>query len=289
VTSHSPTITAKTDLDKIIVMRRDDATGTAKPLHLAEAYRERGDDKRYLHKFLDVTRSQLLFARGAIFVEGVTEAMLMQRFSEIMGSSLRDEAVEVVLLGSSGGFDHFRPLFDNGSGNYHRAVFITDGDQAAADVPSDDQLKSASSGQFDRLLDVAGNVGVSAGYGTFEFGLLCTAVADGGRPGMQETLRSAMEKAAPTGVQGKAARFADDFMDFEHPAFAYKRMKQKKAGAELGWHSSWSTNSYFKAAKSDFAFRLYEALENQENSSTFEVPRYIKLAINFVLDATEGQ
>jgi predicted ATP-dependent endonuclease of OLD family len=291
VTSHSPTITAKTDLDKVIVMRRDEATGTAKPLHLAEAYRDRHDDKRYLHKFLDVTRSQLLFARGAIFVEGVTEAMLMQRFSEIMGSSLRDEAVEVVVLGSSGGFDHFRPLFANGNANYHRAVFITDGDQVAADGPSDDQWKVASSGQFDSPLDISGNVAVSVGYGTFEFGLLCAAIADGGRPGMQETLRSAMQKAAPTSVrdQGKDASFVDDFMDFDQPALAYKRMKQRKAGAELDWHSSWTTNSHFKAAKSDFAFWLYESLENLENSSTFDVPQYIKLAINFVLDATDGQ
>lgn len=286
VTSHSPTITAKTDLDKIIVMRRDDESGTAQPLHLADAFRGREDDKRYLHKFLDVTRSQLLFARGAVFVEGVTEAMLMQRFSETIGLSLRDESIEVVLLGSSGGFDHFRPLFDNGSGNYYRAAFVTDGDERADAVPSDDQLKTARAGTYDPAPNISGSTGVFTGFGTFEFGLLCTAIADGGRPGMQEVLRSAMQAAAPAEVSGRpgqGANFARDFMDFDHPSLAYKRMKQKKASNDLKWHGTWHTNTHFKTAKSDFAFRLYEALEDDESTATFVVPPYIGRAIEFVL------
>ena len=117
VTSHSPTITAKTDVEKITVMRRDDTEGTAHRLHLAEAFKGLDNDKKYLHKFLDVTRSQLLFAKGAVFVEGVTEALLMQRFSELIGLSLRDHGIEVVVIDSCHGFDHFRPLFDKGEGS----------------------------------------------------------------------------------------------------------------------------------------------------------------------------
>jgi predicted ATP-dependent endonuclease of OLD family len=83
-------------------------------MHLADQFRDRPRDKRYLHKSLDVTRSQLLFAHGAVFVEGVTEALLLQRFSEIMGRSLRDHGIEIVVIGSSQGLDRRADRSTNG-------------------------------------------------------------------------------------------------------------------------------------------------------------------------------
>ena len=198
VTSHSPTITAKTDIDKIIVMRRDAANRTSSPLHLAKAFVDRNEDKKYLHKFLDVTRSQLLFARGAVFVEGVTEAMLMQRFSELIGCNLRDAAVEIVVIDSSEGYDHFRPLFDNGDDTYCRAAFITDGDESPADVPSDAKFAAGSASELDIGLEISGSTATATGYGTFEFGLLRSSIIGGGNEQMQALLTDVMKKAAPT-------------------------------------------------------------------------------------------
>ena len=291
VTSHSPTITAKTDLDKIIVMRRDDAHRSAQPLHLSKAFEGRDDDKKYLHKFLDVTRSQLLFARGAVFVEGVTEAMLIQRFSEIAGYNLRDEAIEVVVVDSDEGYDHFRPLFVQG-GAYGRAVFITDGDEDAADVPNDDQLIGAPAGRYDTGLRVSADkcTATATGYGTFEFGLLLAAIADGSHPATWQVLCKAMEQAAPASVHGDdRAKFAQDFLDREEPSLAYKRMKERKEGLRLqktDWHASWHTNSYFKKAKSNFAFYLSEALADDQTAKRFTVPKYIQDAITFVVRGT---
>jgi putative ATP-dependent endonuclease of OLD family len=288
VTSHSPTITAKTDLDKIIVMRRDDANRSAQPLHLAKAFKGRENDKKYLHKFLDVTRSQLLFARGAVFVEGITEAMLIQRFSEIAGYNLRDEAIEVVVVDSDAGYDHFRPLFVEG-GAYGRAVFITDGDDDPDDVPNDDELIGAAAGGHDTGLQASDDkcTATATGYGTFEFGLLLAAIADGGNTAMRGLLSKAMEQAAPDSVDGDdRAKFAQDFLDFEQPSLAYKRMKERKAGQrlqEIEWHASWRTNGYFKKAKSNFAFYLSEALADEKDARGFTVPKYIRDAITFVV------
>jgi putative ATP-dependent endonuclease of the OLD family len=293
VTSHSPTITAKTDLDKIIVMRRDDANRSARPLHLANAFEGRDDDKKYLHKFMDVTRSQLLFARGAVFVEGVTEAMLIQRFSEIAGYNLRDEAIEVVVVDSDEGYDHFRPLFIEG-GAYGRAVFITDGDEDADDVPNDDDLIGAPAGRHDTGLQISADkcIATATGYGTFELGLLLAAIADGGNAAMQRLLSKAMEQAAPSSVHGDdRAKFAQDFLDFERPSLAYKRMKERKEGQRLqktknDWHATWYTNGYFKKAKSNFAFYLSEALADDQAAQGFTVPKYIRDAIMFVVRGT---
>ena len=288
VTSHSPTITAKTDIDKIIVMRRDAANRIASPLHLAEAFVGGEEDKKYLHKFLDVTRSQLLFARGAVFVEGVTEAMLIQRFSELIGCSLRDAAIEIVVIDSNEGYDHFRPLFDNGDDTYCRAVFITDGDESPADVPSDAKFAADCASELDIGLEISGSTATATGYGTFEFGLLRSAIIDGGNEQMQALLTAVMKKAAPLAVRtaDKQASFAQDFFDFHKPSLAYKKMKEATKGTyldESDWYGTWRTNGYFRKAKSDFAFYLNEVLAADEMACTFTVPKYILDAIRFVV------
>lgn len=251
VTSHSPTITAKTDLDRITVMRRDVTDRTAIPLHLAESFMGRDHDKEYLHKFLDVTRSQLLFAKGAVFVEGITEAMLMQRFSELIGYDLRAAGVEIVVINSSEGYGHFRPLFDNGDGAFCRAVFVTDNDVSPRAVRSDDELRADAAGLLDEPLAEEGNTAIAAGYGTFEFGLLRTSIVNGGNEAMQRLLTTAMQKAAPGPVknQGAEATFSRDFFDFERPSRAYQKMKERTEGTCLtddDWYGTWRTNGYFK-------------------------------------------
>lgn len=291
VTSHSPTITAKTDIDKIIVMRRDAEGRIAIPVHLAAAYTEKEDDKKYLHKFLDVTRSQLLFAKGAVFVEGVTEAMLMQPFSEMIDHNLRDAAVEVVVVDSNEGYSHFRPLFDNGDGAYCRAVFITDGDEDPDSVKSDEEFFADTNGELDQPLAVEGNTAISIGYGTFEFGLLRTAIANNSNPAMQALLTEAMKEAAPAEVRnaGKQQDFARDFLDFEKPSLAYKKMKERKANTNVEkaqWYGTWNTGGYFKKAKSGFAFHLQEKLVDLGSAaarSGFTVPKYIRDGIEFVV------
>jgi len=291
VTSHSPTITAKTDLDKIIVMRRDTADRTAVPLHLAEVFKGREHDKEYLHKFLDVTRSQLLFAKGAVFVEGITEAMLMQLFSELIGLSLRSAGVEIVVINSSEGYGHFRPLFDKGDGAFCRAVFVTDNDESPRAVKTDDDFRADADGLLDERLRVEENTAIAAGYGTFEFGLLRTSIAGGGNEAMQQLLTAAMQKAAPPSVknQNAEAAFAKDFFDFDHPSRAYQKMKERTKYTCLtddDWYGTWITNGYFKDAKSDFAFYLHQALTDlpvAEARQKFVVPKYIERAIRFVV------
>ncbi|GGQ43070.1 hypothetical protein GCM10010166_09160 [Couchioplanes caeruleus subsp. azureus] len=292
VTSHSPTITARTDIKKIIVMRRGADDGPAAPLHLADQFRDRDTDKRYLHKFLDVSRSQLLFATGAVFVEGVTEAMLMQRFSELIGRNLRDHGIEIVTIGSAWGYEHFRPLFAGADGPYHRAVFITDGDEDPQAVSTDEQFFTDVDASLDQGLEVDGQTAIARGYGTLEFGLLRTAVAGTRNVEMLAILHDALRKAAPPSINtGNMDEFLRDFLDADHPSLAYRKMKQKTQGtfvADDDWHATWHTNAPFKKVKSEFAFHLHEALSalsDGEAARRFTVPRYIREAIEYVTGA----
>jgi hypothetical protein len=216
--------------------------------------------------------------------------MVMQRFSELVGCSLRDAAAEIVIIDSSEGYNHFRPLFENGDDTYCRSVFITDGDEIPDDeMPSDADFAADSTSELDTGLEASGSTATSTGYGTFEFGLLRSSIIDGGNEPMQALLTAAMEEAAPSTVRdaSKQALFAQDFLDFERPSLAYKKMKEGREGRyvqESDWHGSWRTNSYFKKAKSDFAFHLNELLGTDETARTFTVPKYIADAIRFVTE-----
>jgi hypothetical protein len=228
-----------------------------------------------------------------VFVEGVTEAMLLQRFSELIGRSLRDHGIEVVLIGSSQGYAHFRPLFANSSGPYHRAVFITDGDESPRHVKSDDEFKTDTNFDLDACLVVDGATATATGYGTFEFGLLRTAVTGEGQPEMIAILRDALVAAAPEAVvnAGNVDAFVKDFLDADRPSLAYRKMKENTSATcvdEADWYATWRTNGYFASTKSEFAFHLQQALAalpDEVAARRFTVPKYIRDAIMFVTDA----
>lgn len=109
ITSHSPTITAKTDMDTVIVMNN---SYEVSQLSLKEIEFDNKKHKNYLKRFLDVTKSQLFFANGVIFVEGISEAILLQIFSNILGIDLEKYGIEIVNIGGVA-FKPFAELFNS--------------------------------------------------------------------------------------------------------------------------------------------------------------------------------
>lgn len=109
ITSHSPTITAKANLDYITVLQRDSNKISAFSINNSELS---DNNKKYLSKFLDVTKSQLFFANGVVLVEGISEALLLQVFSKIINEDLEKNGVEIVNLNGVA-FEHFARLFNS--------------------------------------------------------------------------------------------------------------------------------------------------------------------------------
>lgn len=108
VTSHSPTLTSKANLNSLILVQNNDNNVTTKNMVNLFSNEE---DINFLKKFLDVTKSQLLFAKKVIFVEGFTEALLIPIFARIYDFDLDKYGVEVVNVGGIS-FKRFIPLFD---------------------------------------------------------------------------------------------------------------------------------------------------------------------------------
>lgn len=80
VTTHSPNITSAVNLDNIVVIRAIETKGTV-ALPLSKVFDPSNKDdrhqKRKVEQYLDATRSEMLFARRIILVEGISEAVLL--------------------------------------------------------------------------------------------------------------------------------------------------------------------------------------------------------------------
>lgn len=118
ITTHSANVSAAVNLDDIISMGyyRDTIkcefvveTQNLKETFSQEKYK---DSKDHLAKFLDVTRSDMLFTKKLVLVEGLAEKMLMPTFAKRLGIDYEVEHnhISVVEIGGIN-FKHFLPLF----------------------------------------------------------------------------------------------------------------------------------------------------------------------------------
>jgi putative ATP-dependent endonuclease of OLD family len=105
LTSHSPNLASKAPLGSVIVM----AGGKAFPLRDGQTGLD-SDDYEFLQKFLDVTKSNLFFAKAVIIVEGDGENILLPTIAEILGRPLEDYGVSVVNVGSTA-FARYAKIF----------------------------------------------------------------------------------------------------------------------------------------------------------------------------------
>lgn len=144
ITTHSPSLVSRVPLDKIKVLNGNAIT-------VGDCFENRAMEniqydtvkhklidisrssyyKNMLMRYLDVTRSQLLFAKGACFVEGISEALLLNTFSRIMGKCFIDNEIEIVNMTSTS-FGQFLMLYnsiDSQRKLSQKASFITDEDQ----------------------------------------------------------------------------------------------------------------------------------------------------------------
>ena len=82
--------------------------------------------KKHLTKFLDVTRSDMLFADKVILVEGLAEKLMMPLFMEKCGIPYEDEHISVVEIGGKN-FMYFVELFNDNNVS-KKVLCITDND-----------------------------------------------------------------------------------------------------------------------------------------------------------------
>ena len=97
MTTHSPNITSKVNIENIIMCKEDNVYS----LKSSETKLEKGDYK-FLSRFLDVTKSNLFFAKKIIFVEGDAENIIVPALARIiLNDTLEAKGISVINVGST--------------------------------------------------------------------------------------------------------------------------------------------------------------------------------------------
>lgn len=105
ITTHSPNLASKIKLKNLIICNGNNA------FPMGKDYTELKEDSYvFLEKFLDVTKSNLFFAKGVILVEGWAEEILIPSLAKAIGIDLTAKGVSVVNIGNVG-FDHYSKIF----------------------------------------------------------------------------------------------------------------------------------------------------------------------------------
>jgi putative ATP-dependent endonuclease of OLD family len=121
VTTHSPVLASSVNIDNLIHINKDENTIKATSLRDLNL----GDSKNYINRWLDITKSTLLFSRGVILVEGISESMIIPELAKIclrkynlntnksaLPESLEEAGVSIININGIN-FKHFMKLFCN--------------------------------------------------------------------------------------------------------------------------------------------------------------------------------
>lgn len=100
LTTHSPHIASVAPLRSIILLREDTEGGSTSITSAAEV-ELLPDEEDDLQRYIDVTRGELFFARGIIFVEGDAERFLIPAFAEALDIDLDTLGVTVCSVASA--------------------------------------------------------------------------------------------------------------------------------------------------------------------------------------------
>lgn len=140
VTSHSPSLVANVKLDELCCLHKNEA-GEVKiypPRKILD-----GDDsaKKFIQRYLDATRADMLFAGGIIFVEGMAEQVLLPVFAKLL--SRYDEWLKkhIIVININGRyFDNFTKLYDsrNSEALGIKVACVTDRDPMRKNKVADD-------------------------------------------------------------------------------------------------------------------------------------------------------
>lgn len=108
VTTHSPNITSVSGIENMYIIDYDRSFNEVVNMSLSNQLKDKEDSKKHIMKFLDVTKSDMLFAKKVIFVEGLAEKLILPKFLENEGYPYENEHISIIDIGGK----HFKYFID---------------------------------------------------------------------------------------------------------------------------------------------------------------------------------
>jgi putative ATP-dependent endonuclease of OLD family len=102
LTTHSPNLASKVKLEHLIICTNGEAFSMGMASAGVSYTMLEEPDHKFLEKFLDVTKSNLFFARGVILVEGWSEEILLPALAKKIGRNLTEKKVSIINIGNTG-------------------------------------------------------------------------------------------------------------------------------------------------------------------------------------------
>jgi putative ATP-dependent endonuclease of OLD family len=301
ITTHSPTLTSRVPFDNLILLDLDAyiignsfveraaeniIQDTIKKNCLTQAQIDEKKDQ--LQRYIDVTKSQLFFARGCLFVEGISEELLIAAFSQVEGFALEDYRIELVNVDGVS-FYPFMFLFNSTADKKRlskRVAILTDDDRLPKSKEKEyafdkliennyqklddlhDELKNAATRNRVNNLNSVKNgqaiIDIQFSYQTMEYDLCKSNVKETKLECLNNFLYKYIETICPEEMK-KVKDYIDTLSDNLDDA-------QQDKVAILLWK--------VLPPKAEFAQRLaLHIINNLDNAKkSFSVPEYIKAA-----------
>lgn len=304
ITTHSPTLTSKVPLKNLILLEKTESyrlgnlfdgregenivEDTTKNNSLKDSdFQTR---KKKLERYIDVTKSQLFFAKSGLLVEGISEELLISAFTQLEGYKLEDYRIELVnVRGTS--FYPFLYLFNstNSKKRINKPITVlTDEDQFTDSKKTEYGFEKLLENNYAKLIELdnniqAGNaiarvanlqsvsngsalISVNTSFKTMEFELALANVPKN-RAQLAENFLfsylSSLDSNKTAQILAYTNIFSDDLMSNE---------EQRRTAILL-----WKTMPGKAVFAQDFALYILENLE--EAKRNFTVPQYIKAGL----------
>ncbi len=136
LTTHSPHIVSVAPLNSIVVLRKTTDLQSTEGSSTAELAFNAADVAD-LERYLDVTRGEMLFAKGVVFVEGDAELFIVPALAKARGVDLDELGITVCSVAGTNFAPYVKLL--GARGLQIPFAVITDGDPAAGGVRSGDR------------------------------------------------------------------------------------------------------------------------------------------------------
>ena len=305
ITSHSPTLTSKVPLKNLILLEKTKAYRLGNLFNDREAESIVEDTsnntpltkpdfeirRKKLERYIDVTKSQLLFAKSGLFLEGISEELLISAFTQIEGYRLEDYRIELVnVRGTS--FYPFLYLFNSTDPSKRidkTVAILTDEDQFTDSKTKEYSFERLLENNYAKLIELDtkiqgsnvntrvanlrsvanGNatINVNTAFKTLEYELALANIPKDRTKLTDNFLFSYLadlNSSKTESIETFAATFENDQMSDE---------EQRRTSILL-----WKAMPSKAVFAQDFALHILEDLDNARQN--FVIPQYIKSALS---------
>jgi putative ATP-dependent endonuclease of OLD family len=274
VTTHSPTLAASVPPSRVHVLFADSTTKEPRCNSIAKSGMDKTEEMA-LQRMLDISRATLYFAKGVILVEGICESLLLPILARRLEYDLFNLHISVIPI-CGVAFETFKKMLHPDALGIPAAI-VTDADPPIerGETWEEDQPESEN-GAFrisDRTVGLLrlfynnATVEVHHSQVTLEYDL--AEAGDSNAAVMAEVWRDCFE--------GKPRTFTSERLS---AAGSNRRDK-----ALCAWRGI--CRAFHSGSKAEFAQRLAARLDqfgpDEKPVEVFEVPKYIKDAIDFVV------